>query len=68
MKTIIRHSEDNLPVLVETACGARIKQLSNAPQITYQGETVYFCGWDCKQLYEEDPLSSCLASRLLSGK
>jgi YHS domain-containing protein len=36
------------------------------PFTNFHGETVYFCGPSCLQLYEEDPLSSCLASRLLS--
>ena len=59
--------EENLPSQAETACGARIKITQNTPFIHYRDETVYFCGWDCKQLYDEDPLSSCLAARLLSG-
>ncbi|HSB66089.1 MAG TPA: hypothetical protein VLD65_05890 [Anaerolineales bacterium] len=52
----------------ETACGARILITPNAPSAVYQGEIVYFCGEDCRQIYTEDPLNSCLASRLLSGK
>jgi YHS domain-containing protein len=51
----------------ETACGARILITSNTPSLVYQGEIVYFCGEDCRQQFTEDPLNSCLASRLLSG-
>lgn len=53
---------------IETACGARITFTPNAPHIHYGDEIVYFCGTDCKQLYEEDPLNSCMAARLLSGR
>ena len=60
--------EQDLPPLVETACGARIHITPNAPFIHYRDAIVYFCGWDCKQLYDEDPLSSCMAARLLSSK
>jgi YHS domain-containing protein len=54
--------------LGETACGARIMVNPNTPYIHYREEIVYFCGQDCKQLYDEDPLSSCMAARILSGK
>ncbi len=59
--------EPELPSQAETACGARVKLTPNTPFIQYKGEIVYFCGSDCKQLYDEDPLSSCMAARLLSG-
>jgi len=52
----------------ETACGARIQVSSDTPYIHYRDEIVYFCGCDCKQLYNENPLSSCMAARLLSGR
>ncbi len=52
----------------ESACGARIKITSNTPYIRYRDEIVYFCGQDCKELYDTDPLSSCMAARLLSGR
>ncbi len=58
--------EPELPSQAETACGARIKLTPDTPSIQLKDETVYFCGWDCKQLYDEDPLSSCIAARLLS--
>ncbi|OGN93013.1 MAG: hypothetical protein A2Z71_11770 [Chloroflexi bacterium RBG_13_50_21] len=60
-------SEENLPPQAETACGARIKVSSDTPLVRYRDEIVYFCGWDCKQLYDDDPLNSCMAARLLSG-
>jgi YHS domain-containing protein len=59
--------DSNIPVQAETACGARIRVTPNTPSIHYSDEIVYFCGWDCKQLFDEDPLSSCIAARLLSG-
>jgi hypothetical protein len=59
--------DSNLPVKAETACGAMIKVTPNTPYIHHRGEIVYFCGGDCKQLYDEDPSSSCMAARLLSG-
>jgi hypothetical protein len=60
-------TKENMPVDTETACGARIKISTDLPFVHHRDEIVYFCGWDCKQLYDEDPLSSCLAARLLSG-
>jgi hypothetical protein len=52
----------------ETACGARVMITPHTPFIYYRDEIIYFCGGDCKQLYGEDPLNSCMAARLLSGK
>jgi YHS domain-containing protein len=52
----------------ETACGARINLTPTTPFIHYHDQVVYFCGQDCLQLYEEDPMNSCMAARLLSGK
>ncbi len=57
-----------VPGYVETACGGRIKITPDTPHILYGDKIVYFCGWDCKQLYDEHPLSSCMAASLLSGK
>jgi YHS domain-containing protein len=54
--------------LSETACGSRIMVTPDTHYIHYLEEVVYFCGHDCKQLYDEDPLNSCMAARLLSGK
>ncbi len=61
------HESSNLPEQAETACGARIKVTSTTPYIHYRDGIVYFCGMDCKDLYDEDPQSSCMAARLLSG-
>jgi YHS domain-containing protein len=55
-------------VIGESACGARIRITPNTPYIHYRDEIVYFCSLDCKQIYDEDPLSSCMAARLLSGR
>jgi hypothetical protein len=52
----------------ETACGARVPITPDTPYINYRDSVVYFCAQDCKLLYDEDPLSSCMAARLLSGK
>ena len=59
--------EENIVAHAETACGASVMISSNTPSVRYRDEIVYFCGWDCKQLYDEDPLSSCMAARLLAG-
>jgi hypothetical protein len=59
--------EEKPPSQAETACGAWKQITPNSPHIYYHDEIVYFCGWDCKELYDEDPLSSCMAARLLSG-
>lgn len=52
----------------ETACGATIRITPDTPFIHYRDEVVYFCGQGCKHIFDHDPLSSCLAARLLSGK
>jgi YHS domain-containing protein len=51
-----------------TACGSRIMVTPNTPYIYFRDEVVYFCGEDCKDLYDEDPLNSCMAARILTGK
>jgi YHS domain-containing protein len=66
MNTSSINSNQNSPEIVETACGAMVQVSPYTPSINYQGETVYFCGRDCHDLYTEDPMNSCLASRLLS--
>jgi hypothetical protein len=63
----LTHDSSNIPEQAETACGARIRVTPNTPYIRYRDEIVYFCGMDCKELYDEDPSSSCMAARLLSG-
>jgi YHS domain-containing protein len=52
----------------ETACGARILVTPNTSYIKYKDEIVYFCGQDCKEIYDADPMNSCMAARLLSGR
>ncbi len=60
--------EQDVPSQAETVCGARIQITPDTPFIHYKDDVVFFCGWDCKQLYDEDPLTSCMAARLLSSK
>jgi hypothetical protein len=52
----------------KTACGSSILVTSDTPYIYYRDEVVYFCEQDCKQIYDEAPLSSCMAARLITGK
>jgi hypothetical protein len=52
----------------ETACGARIIITKDTPIIHYRDDIIYFCGEDCKFLYDQEPMNSCMAARLLSGK
>ena len=52
----------------KTACGSSILITSDTPYIYYRDEVVYFCGEDCKQIYDDDPLNSCMAARLITGK
>jgi hypothetical protein len=40
----------------------------DTPSIYYKDEVIYFCGENCKFLYDEEPMNSCMAARLLSGK
>lgn len=68
MKPVATLSDHDASHAGESACGARILITPDTPSVVYQGEIVYFCGEDCRQSYSEDPLNSCLASRLLSGK
>jgi len=68
MSTILPSTTPGEAKLGETACGARIMVTPDTPYIHYRDDVVYFCGQDCKQLYDTDPLNSCLAARLLSGK
>lgn len=54
--------------IFETACGATIRITPDTPFAYYRNEVVYFCEQCCKQMYDQDPLSSCLAARILSSK
>jgi hypothetical protein len=53
---------------VRTACGGVVQYSGNTPCVLFRGEAVYFCLPVCKEDFERDPLSSCLAARILSGK
>jgi YHS domain-containing protein len=68
MNTSQPSSDSVTAAQAETACGARVMITPHAHFIDYQEETIYFCAEDCKQLYDDDPLISCMAARLLSGK
>lgn len=68
MSTIHPHSTSEDGKIVETACGARITIAPDTPYVQYRDKVVYFCEQDCKLRYDEDPLSSCMAARILSGQ
>lgn len=51
--------------IVVTACGGRLNYSTDIPWALFQGQPVYFCLPICKTDYEDDPNTSCLASRLL---
>lgn len=53
---------------VRTACGGVVQYARDTPCVLYKGEVVYFCLPICLEDYERDPISSCLAARILSGK
>ena len=53
--------------IVITACGGRINYSDDTPCDVFRGETVYFCLPICKTDYQNDPLTSCLASRLMDS-
>jgi hypothetical protein len=63
-----RGEKVNLGTPVRTACGGVIQYAEDTPCTLFKGEAVYFCLSACKEDYERDPLSSCLAARILSGR
>ena len=52
----------------ESASETQILTTPHALAMVYQGEIVYFNGVDRRQTLTEDPMNSCFASRMLSGK
>lgn len=68
MNTTPYSSEYDENNIGETACGSRVMITTDTPFIRYRDETIFFCAEDCKFLYDEEPLNSCMAARILSGK
>ena len=60
--------DPGIATFADTACGARVLITPHTSFIYYRDEIVYFCGNDCKQMYDEDPINSCMAARLLTEK
>jgi hypothetical protein len=61
------HTRHERGAVVVAACGGRINYTADTPCDLFRGETVYFCLPICKTDYQNDPLTSCLASRLLNS-
>lgn len=51
---------------VPTACGGIVAYTSATPYVEFRGKAVYFCLPACKDDYDRDPGTSCLAARLLN--
>lgn len=50
---------------ITTACGGTTTLTRATPSTQYKGQTYFFCMQSCKELYEKEPLNSCLAAKLL---
>lgn len=46
---------------VRTACGGGIRYEPGTPWTLFRGRRVYFCLPACKEDFEKDPQTSCLA-------
>jgi YHS domain-containing protein len=53
---------------VRTACGGVVTFGADTVCALYRGKPVYFCLQVCKEDYELDPVSSCLAARIMADK
>jgi hypothetical protein len=62
-----QHARPERGAIVITACGGRINYSADTPCDLFRGETVYFCLPICKTDYQNDPFTSCLASRLMDS-
>ncbi len=51
---------------VETACGSLVPFYPDTPYVLFRGEIVYFCCSECKEEYEANPATSCMAAKLAS--
>jgi len=52
--------------LVDTACGSRVPYEPDTTYVLFRGEFVFFCCSECKEGYESNPQTSCLAGRITS--
>jgi YHS domain-containing protein len=50
---------------VATACGGWVNYSPSTPCTVFHGKPVYFCLQACKDDYDRDPRTSCLAGRIL---
>jgi len=49
---------------VYTACGGKAHFAPDTPRAVYDGKWVFFCLPTCKQEFDKDPASSCLAEQI----
>jgi YHS domain-containing protein len=68
MGDLANTNESSKKIEVETACGARLLLTVNTPRAIYRDKTIYFCMPDCKETYQNDPLNSCMAGRILMDR